>query len=163
MGQIRASHYNKCNHHDGITGSFVLPFPLPSYPSLTFSYSCSYARSHVHIYRNVYDVSRRKCEAYGSGRSYAVLPGKDESRSWTVSMSSLRTEDAVTNCSMLKEKVCETFDDWLTFFTCIFPCPTPSRSTIGSDMVLSTVSLNGLASAASATSKWTIIRVSWVV
>jgi hypothetical protein len=77
-------------------------------------------------------------------------------------MSSLRTEDAVTNRSMLKEKVCETFDDGLTFFTYIFLCPTPSRSTIGSGMILSTVSFNGLTSAASAASKWTIVRASCV-
>jgi hypothetical protein len=96
MGQIRASHYNICNHHDGIMGSFVLPFPLLS---LAFSYT----------YRNVYDVSRRKRDseaAYGSGRSYTVLAGKDGSCSWTVSISSLRTDDAVADCGMLKEKVC---------------------------------------------------------
>jgi hypothetical protein len=40
---------------------------------------------------------------------------------------------------MLKEKVCETFDDWHPFFTYIFPSPTPSRSTTGRGMILSTV------------------------
>jgi hypothetical protein len=69
------------------------------------------------MYRNVYYVSRRKCDAYGYGRSYAVLAVKDGSRSWTVSVSSLRGEDAVADCGMLKEKVCKTFDDWHTFFT----------------------------------------------
>jgi hypothetical protein len=61
---------------------------------------------------------RLKCEAYGSGGSYAILAGKDGSRSdsWTVSMSSLGTEDVVAGCSMLKEKVCRTFDDWHPFF-----------------------------------------------
>jgi hypothetical protein len=78
-------------------------FPLPCCPSLTFSYSYAYTFAHTNtVYRNNYDVSRRKCEGYDGG-SYAILAGKDGSNSWTVCMSSFRTEDAVEDCSMLKE------------------------------------------------------------
>jgi hypothetical protein len=68
--------------------------------------------------RIAYKLSRRKREAYGSGGSYAGLAGKGGSRSWTVSISSLRTENAVADCIMPKEeKVCKTFDDWHTFYS----------------------------------------------
>jgi hypothetical protein len=95
-------------YHDGIMDSFVLPFPLPCYPSLAFSYSCTYAFAHTYIYRNIYDVSRRKRKAYRSGGSYAVtvLAGKYGSAllDCKYCMPSLRIEDAVqivADCSRL--------------------------------------------------------------
>jgi len=60
------------------------------------------------------------------------------------SLSSPRTEDAVADCSMLKEQLCKTLDDWHAAFTCISYC----RSTTRSGMILSTVSLTCLCSAA---------------
>jgi hypothetical protein len=109
------------------------------------------------IYRNFYDVSHRKREVYGSGGSYAILAGKDESRSWTVSMSSLRTEDAVADCSMLKENVC---DDWHTFFTCIsLPHSQSIYHRKRHDIVYRVVDLPLLLRAA----KWLIVRASCVV
>jgi hypothetical protein len=120
MGQIRASHYNICSHHDGITGSFVLPSPLVT--PLSHSHILG-AYAFVCITGTFTMCPRRKREAYGPSGSYAVLAGEDGSHSWTVSMSSLRTEDAVADCSMLKEKVRKPFDDWHTFFTCISHSP----------------------------------------
>ena len=55
----------------------------------------------------------KKCEAYGSGGSHAEA-GKDGSRSWTVSVSNLRTENVLADCIVLKEKV---FDDLHPFLT----------------------------------------------
>jgi len=48
-GQIRAS-CDICNHHDSITGSFVLPFPLvtPLSPSHTRALTSTHSDSNVH-------------------------------------------------------------------------------------------------------------------
>lgn len=153
MGQIRASHYDICNHRDGITGSFVLPFPLVT----PLSPSHILMRLHIRIYTGTFTMCpRRKREAYVSGGSYAVQAGKDGSLSWTISMSRLWTEDAVADCSMLKEKVCKTFDDWHTFFTRTPPLPL-SVDTTGSGMILSTVVDLPLLLRAT---RWLIVRAS---
>ena len=41
----------------------------------------------------------------------------------------------MADCSMLKEKVCENFDDWHTFFNCISPYLALGRSAIPQEAV----------------------------
>ena len=67
----------------------------------------------------VFDVSR-KTDVYGPGKAYNIFAGKDGSRG--LGMSSLKTEDAVPDWSVLEEKDKKTLDDWYTFFECVpFP------------------------------------------
>ncbi|KAF5345451.1 hypothetical protein D9758_013620 [Tetrapyrgos nigripes] len=61
----------------------------------------------------VFDVSR-KSDVYGPGKGYNVFAGKDGSRG--LGKSSLKTEDAVPDWSVLEDKDRKTLDDWYTFF-----------------------------------------------
>ncbi|KAK7453327.1 hypothetical protein VKT23_012006 [Stygiomarasmius scandens] len=68
---------------------------------------------YVSIKGTVFDVSR-KTDVYGPGKAYNIFAGKDGSRG--LGMSSLKTEDAVPDWSVLEEKDKKTLDDWYTFF-----------------------------------------------
>ncbi|THU84684.1 cytochrome b5 [Dendrothele bispora CBS 962.96] len=68
---------------------------------------------YVSIKGTVFDVSR-KSDVYGRGKAYNIFAGKDGSRG--LGMSSLKTEDAVPDWSVLEEKDKKTLHDWYTFF-----------------------------------------------
>ena len=122
-----------------VRSSCPSPFPVTS---LAFAFSYT-------VYTGTFTMWAVAPETRGV-RVRRIIHGisrEGRSRSWTVSVSNLRTEGAVTDCSMLnlKEKVCKTsFDNWHAFFIYISHSPTLSRSTTGSGMILSTVSLTYL-------------------
>ncbi|KAL0957117.1 hypothetical protein HGRIS_003210 [Hohenbuehelia grisea] len=68
---------------------------------------------YVAIKGTVFDVSH-KSDVYGTGKSYNIFAGKDGSRG--LGMSSLKTEDAVSDYSGLNEADMKTLNDWHAFF-----------------------------------------------
>ncbi|KAK1231410.1 hypothetical protein PQX77_005473 [Marasmius sp. AFHP31] len=68
---------------------------------------------YVSIKGTVFDVTHKK-DVYGPGKSYNIFAGKDGSRG--LGLSSLKTEDAVPDYSVLDEKDMKTLNDWHEFF-----------------------------------------------
>ncbi|KAK7031073.1 hypothetical protein VNI00_013673 [Paramarasmius palmivorus] len=68
---------------------------------------------YVAIKGTIFDVTNKR-DVYGSGKSYNIFAGKDGSRG--LGMSSLKTEDAVPDWSVLDEKDLKTLNDWHDFF-----------------------------------------------
>lgn len=95
---------------------YARPYNHPSYPLSLSRSGAALILIRVYYTGTVFDVSRKR-ETYGPGGSYAVLAGKDGSRA--LGLSSLKTEDAVADWSVLEEKERKTLDDWYTFFTCV--------------------------------------------
>ncbi|KAI1794252.1 cytochrome b5-like heme/steroid binding domain-containing protein [Ganoderma leucocontextum] len=69
---------------------------------------------YVAIKATVFDVTR-KADTYGKGKSYNLFAGKDASRA--LGMSSLKSEDAVSDYSTLSDADMKTLNDWYDFFS----------------------------------------------
>ena len=59
----------------------------------------------------------KKVDVYGKGKSYNLFAGKDASKA--LGMSSLKSEDAVSNYSTLPESEMKVLEDWYSFFKCV--------------------------------------------
>ncbi|KXN82262.1 putative steroid-binding protein 3 [Leucoagaricus sp. SymC.cos] len=68
---------------------------------------------YVAIKGDIFDVSH-KADSYGPGKSYNIFAGKDGSRG--LGRSSLKTEDAVADYSVLDEKEMKVLNEWHSFF-----------------------------------------------
>lgn len=64
----------------------------------------------------IFDVSK-KVDVYGKGKSYNLFAGKDASKA--LGMSSLKSEDAVSDYSRLPETERKVLEDWYSFFECV--------------------------------------------
>lgn len=62
----------------------------------------------------IFDVTHKR-EMYGPGKSYNIFAGKDGSKG--LGMSSLKTQDAISDYSTLDEKDRKVLDDWFEFFS----------------------------------------------
>jgi len=64
----------------------------------------------------IFDVSK-KVDVYGKEKSYNLFAGKDASKA--LGMSSLKSEDAVSDYSTLPEDEMRVLEDWYSFFKCV--------------------------------------------
>ncbi|PAV18459.1 cytochrome b5 [Pyrrhoderma noxium] len=69
---------------------------------------------YVSIKGTVFDVTKKR-DMYGPGKSYNIFAGKDGSRG--LGMSSLKTEDAVPDYSVLPDNEMKVLNDWHAFFS----------------------------------------------
>jgi hypothetical protein len=65
----------------------------------------------------IFDVSK-KVDVYGKGKSYNLFAGKDASKA--LGMSSLNSEDAVSDYSTLSDDDRKVLEEWYSFFKCVY-------------------------------------------
>ncbi|KAF9778664.1 progesterone binding protein [Thelephora terrestris] len=68
---------------------------------------------YVAIKGTIFDVSK-KVDVYGKGKSYNLFAGKDASKA--LGMSSLNSEDAVSDYSTLSDDDRKVLEEWYSFF-----------------------------------------------